>query len=254
MFTTSTKRAAAIAVLAFATVFTAACGPTDAASPNAGPTTEGVEGSGALGTAPGEPTDGPTDISPTYPDTPEGYSQEVIEAWAGDDSSWFDALTTEGAGNEIVDIPVSPYDDWTLLRCDGAAGSSYCGFTNPNGDLLTIRISNQLLGQPDAAVDILLDITVYPNNGEAYVKEFIEAWQFGNTARMLKLSNPDVVDSVPNPPTGSITYPEPDCCGGGLLQVKVKWGTTNVRFDVGTTLLGGPNAILDYAPVLGFTS
>jgi hypothetical protein len=44
------------------------------------------------------------------------------------------------------------------------------------------------------------------------------------------------------------TYPGPVCCGGGLLQVKVQWSGITARFDVGTTKLSGPNAIIDYVP------
>jgi len=113
------------------------------------------------------------------------------------------------------------------------------------------RISNLLLGQPDAAVDVFLDKTQYPNDAVLYVKEFIKAWQFGNTAR---ISSPAVVNKVPSTPPTSVTYLPLDCCGGGLAQVKVKIGNATARFDAGTMKLGGPHAILDYAVEFGFTS
>jgi hypothetical protein len=138
-------------------------------------------------------------------------------------------------------------DNWTYLRCDGTAGSSYCSFTNADGDQLTLRVSHPLLGKAHAAIEVSLDKTEYPSEGVAYVKEFVAAWQFGNTARMLKLSTPGVVAAVKAPPV-SPTYPEPTCCGGGLLQVKVHWSGATARFDVGTTKLSGPNAIVGYGP------
>src|SRR5690606_7074771 len=208
--------------------------------------TAGVDGDGVVGTAgpatagptteagpPPEPIVDPTDMfGPTYPDTVEGYAQAVIQAWAGDDPSWLQALTTEAVYYGIVDLNTSPYDEWTLLRCDGTAGSSYCSFFNPDGDVLILRISHQLLGQAHAATDVTLDKTLYPNDSVLYVKEFVKAWQFGNTARMLKLSSPAVVNKVPDTPPTSVTYLPLDCCGGGLAQVKVKIGNPTARFDV----------------------
>lgn len=249
------RRAAAGVFFALVASLAAACGPettpgTDPVSPTS------AEGAGSFGTAtPTVPVVvDPTENSPTYPDTAQAYAQAVVDAWAGDSPSWLQALTSTGVSHEIFDLDASPFDDWGFLRCDGAAGSAYCSFVNAeDGDVLTLRISNGLLGQAHAAEDVILDKTVYPNDGTEYVKEFVQAWTFGNTVRMLLLSSDDVVDEVPDPPKATVSYPEPTCCGGGLLQVKVKWSNSTVRFDVGTTLLGGPHAILDYAPVLGLT-
>lgn len=256
MSTTTVRRGLAIAFLALATALAAACGPGQAVGTD--PTTsEGPDGVGAVGTGGpttnGEPPAGPTDISPTYPDTAEGYAQEVMDAWTADNALLVQSLATEEVYYAIFGLPVSGYDDWTFLRCDGAAGSSYCSFTNPDGDVVTLRISNQLLGQAHAATDVTLDKTEYPGEAVAYVMEFVEAWQFGNTARMLKLSSPEVVNKVPDTAPTSVTYLPLDCCGGGLAQVKVKIGNPTARFDVGTTKLGGPNAILDYAVEFGIS-
>lgn len=249
------RRAVTIACLALGTALAAACGPNQAAGPEPTATME-ADGEGAFGastTEPPAPDPGPTDVSPTYPDDAEAYAQEVMEAWGGDSASWLEALTAEEVYYGIADLNASPYDPWELLRCDGAAGSSYCSFTNPDGDLITLRISHQLLGAAHAATEVTLEKTVYPNDSVLYVKEFVEAWQFGNTARMIKLSSPAVVNKVPDTPPTTVTYLPLDCCGGGLAQVRVKIGNPTARFDVGTTKLGGPNAILDYAVQFGIT-
>ena len=245
----TTRRGAAIALLALAGVVAAACAPSETAgAPDATATTDG---GGEIGVAPQETSDGPAE--PSYPDSAQEYAQAVMDAWAGDSPSWLEALTSEGAYNEIFDHPGSPNDDWTFLRCDGAAGSYYCPFTNPDGDTLTVRVRNELVGQAHAATGVQYDPTVYPLVARLYVEEFIEAWQFGNAARMVKLSSSAVVNEVPGAPTTAVTYPEPDCCGGGLIQIKAVWNGSTKIFDVGTTKLGGPNAILDYTLKLGFT-
>ena len=193
------------------------------------------------------PIPGPTDLSPSYPDTAEAYAKAVVAAWVQDQPSTLASLTTPAVNAQILDLLPSVNDNWTYLRCDGTAGSSYCSFTNADGDLLTLRITHSLLAKAHAAIQVTLDLTEFPADGVAYVKEFVGAWQFGNTARMLKLSSPAVVAKVKTPPT-SPTYPKPDCCGGGLLQVKVQWSGKTARFDVGTIKLGGPNAIVGYEP------
>ena len=230
---------------------TTACGPAVAADTavNSAPSaqsTDGVSSVGVVAKPPaGVPEPGPTDISPIYPSTAEAYSKAVVTAWIHDDPSWLGALTTPEVNDDILDLLPSVNDQWTYLRCDGTAGSSYCSFTNAYGDLLIIRITHSLLGQAHAAIEASLDRTEYPKDGVAYVKEFVAAWQFGNTARMLRLNSPAVVAKVKTAPV-SPTYPSPVCCGGGLLQVKVQYSGITSRFDVGTTKLGGPNAILDF--------
>lgn len=185
-------------------------------------------------------------VQKTYPSTARAYAEAVVKAWKQGQINTLGDLTTPEVQEQLMEIPEPLNDDWVYLRCDGTAGSSYCMFTNDNGDELTLRISHQLLSKAHAAVEVKLDLTVYPLDGITYVKEFVGAWQIGNTTRMLKLSKQSVVDEVGSIPQHTPTYPKPDCCGGGLLQVKVNWKSSTSRFDVGTTLLGGPNAIVGY--------
>src|SRR5690606_35201930 len=122
MSTTTGRRGMTIAGLALAAALAAACEPGRTAGP--GPTTtDGAGGVEALGTAgpatagPAseagplpEPIVDPTDMfgpTPTYPDTIEEYAQEVIQAWAGDDPSWLQDLTTEAVYYGIVDLNAS---------------------------------------------------------------------------------------------------------------------------------------------------
>jgi hypothetical protein len=271
--TSGLRRAGAVALLALFGGLAAACGPEQANADTAATTAPTAEGAAGIGEAApangagsretqtsaqpstrsgGGPTLAPN--SPPYPDTAPEYAQAVMDAWTADNALLVQSLATEDVYYGIFGLNASGYDDWTFLRCDGAAGSSYCSFVNDDdGDVITLRISNQLLGQAHAATDVSLDKTVYPEDGVLYVKEFVDAWKFGNEVRMLLLSKPSVVNEVPAAPTTTVTYPEPTCCGGGLLQVKAVWSGSTKRFDVGTTLLGGPHAIIDYTLELGYT-
>ncbi len=183
----------------------------------------------------------------SFPSTAKAYAQAVVTASKQGQVETLGSLTTPGVQEQLLEIPQPLNDAWSYVRCDGTAGSSYCLFVNADGDELTLRVSHPLLGQAHATTEVTLDLTQYPADGVAYVKEFVAAWQVGNTARMLKLSTPGVVDQLGTAPVNP-SYPKPDCCGGGLLQVKVAWAATSVRFDVRTTLLGDPHAIVGYAP------
>lgn len=260
MITSPSHRRRALIVLALAgAVAVTACRATDptqsAAAPPAVPA-----GGEVFDVAPPAPTaspaptnSGPTNIAAKFPGTPRAYSTAVVAAWTQNHINTLGSLTTPGVQEQILEIPQPLDDGWVYLRCDGTAGSSYCLFANADGDELTLRISHSLLGKPHAAIEVMLDPTEFPLDGVAYVKEFVGAWQVGNTSRMLKLSKQSIVDQLGAAPV-SPSYPKPVCCGGGLLQVKVQWGGSSLRFDVGTTLLGDPHAIVGYAPpTLGLT-
>jgi hypothetical protein len=255
MTTTPTpRRLGLLALAALAAGLATGCGPAAATATGSDPATSppAADVLANVGEAAPAPAPGPSDLTPSYPGTTETYSKAVVSAWTQDQPATLGSLTTTATRDQILDLLPTVNANWSYLRCDGTAGSSYCSFTNADGDLLTLRISHALLGKAHAAIEVSLDVTEYPADGVAYVKEFVAAWQFGNPARMLKLSGPAVMAKVKTQvkaPPASPTYPAPTCCGGGgLLQVKVVWSGVTGRFDVGTTMLGGPNAIVDYAP------
>lgn len=95
--------------------------------------------------------------APENPTTARKYAEAVVSAWQQDKIDVLGDLATPGVQEQIIEIP-GPIDmDWTFTRCDGAAGSSYCLFTNAVGDVLILRISNSLLGQAHAATEVRLD-------------------------------------------------------------------------------------------------
>jgi hypothetical protein len=230
-----------------ATLGVTACAPSN---PVATPTDDGT---GAFGSVdPTASTPPPpattTQAPPTYPATAKAYAEAVLAAWKDKQTATLGDLTTPMVQEQILEIPGPPPQDWTHVRCDGAAGSSYCVFFNSDGDEITLRISNQLLGQAHAATQVTLDVPEYPSDGIEYVKEFVAAWKNSNKPRMLLLSKPSVVNLLGTAPAANPTYPAPVCCGGGLLQVVANFGGNTMTFDVGTTLLGMPHAIIGYAP------
>jgi hypothetical protein len=185
---------------------------------------------------------------PSYPGTAMAYAEAVLAAWKQKNLARLADLTTAQVHEQIIEIPGPPNQTWTFRDCEDDA-TVYCGFFNAVGDWISLRIDKDKLGASHAASAVEFDATVYPADAVAYVKAFVLGWQFGNAARMLQLSKASVVNQLDldAPPDGE-SYPDPTCCGGGLVQVVVAWGGASVTFDVGSTLLGTPHAIVGYSP------
>jgi hypothetical protein len=215
-------------------------GPTGTHAPTAGPT----------GTTAGNPsaTAAPTVNPAVYPQTARVYADWVLAAWRQHQTDWLGELTTPEVQAQIVAVPGSPDLTWVYSRCDGAAGSTYCRFTNATGDVVTLQVSNALLTKQHAVVGMTFDATAYPLDAVAYATAFISAWQDGNLARMKALASPDVVTS-----TASMTVPASPTYsagsgGAGLVQVTVTAAGFHLVLQVGSTLLGAGHAIVGWTP------
>lgn len=217
---TARVAAAALTLTLLAGVLTG-CGTVQGGTPNAPLSTSGVEGLGDGPTnAPTTPATTAPPAPPTYPATARAYAEAILTAWRLKQQSRLADLTTAQVEEQIIEIPGPPNQQWVYQTCDGAAGSSYCAFVNVEGDVITLRISNQFLGKPDAATEVKLDLTVYAPKATDYVKSFVEAWRNGNTRRMLALSSQGEVDYFTHytPPS---TYTVCSFKVGTLWQVRV---------------------------------
>ena len=144
---------------------------------------------------------------------------------------------------QILQTPGLPDQHWTYQRCDGAAGSSYCSFSNADGDVITLRMINQQVGAAHAASEMRFDRTAYPTDAVEYVKGFVEAWRNANTMRMRALSSPSEVDYFRQ-------YTPPDTYSVCMFQTDSVWqvrlfnpGGLNYLIRVTTTALGTKHAI-----------
>jgi hypothetical protein len=242
------RRLLALAILMLVITTGAACGrgtPNSASTPPA----PGQEGFGS-GPPPTATTRPPTTTKPpSYPTTARKYAEAVLAAWVQHRTERLANLTTAEVQEQVMEIPGPPDPNWTFVKCDGAAGSSYCRYHNKDGDAVTLRITNSLLGKAHAAVAVTFDATTFPDNGLDYVEAFIEAWRLANIPRMNALAKPEVVTYVRvGPAPESPVYAEIGG-GGGLLQIAVtNTDGFHLQLDIGTTLLGMPDAIVGYAP------
>lgn len=137
-------------------VFVSACSGTgmtgDPTSTSAGtsPSTESssVPTSSAVTTVPSDTVPSDTVPSETLPEAEPlptnaaDYAAAAFEAWTADDEDMLARLLTEESLEELRNMTFDPGADWEFERCEGAAGSSYCTWTGPDGSL-SFRVGDQ---------------------------------------------------------------------------------------------------------------
>jgi hypothetical protein len=198
----SNRIGAGIVVLAAALTVAACTTPAQGGAGSAPSPTGGTSGSGSSATQGGTgggatPAGRAATAAPAgYPSDAQSYAQAALTAWAGGDQTRLDQL--RDPGNTVFQTISSPaYDhNFHLYQCQGAAGSSYCMVFNNVGDELTLRLSNQLLGQPHAVVGGDFKPITFPADMQAYAQEALDAWLAHDTARVGLLLTPDAVTSL----------------------------------------------------------
>jgi len=188
--------------------------------------------------------------SPTasFPASARLYAEAVLLAWRTKQYGQLGELTTPAVLSQLqTTANVEP--NWAYVNCQGAAGSSYCLFINGDGDAITLRLDNQLLGKARATTEVKLDQTTYSNNAVEYVKAFIEGWRNANTKRMAALANQGEVEYFTHyTPPG--TYSTCATLSGGTASVRVyNSDGLNYTLTVSVATLGSKHAITGHAAV-----
>lgn len=242
------RRLITLAVLAATLATTASCvdtsgpttpsppAPTDSADPtSAGPSSPATSTSAAA-------------AAPSYPASAQGYAEAVLQAWR---LRLFTRVSDLASPEVLTQLQTTANieTDWSLVNCQGAAGSSYCQYLNGDGDSATLRLDNQLLGKAHATTEVKLDLTTYSNNAVEYVKAFIEGWRNANTKRMATLANqPEVGYFTHYAPPGNYSTCATLAAGTASVRVYNSDGL-NYTLTVAVALLGTKHAITGHALV-----
>jgi hypothetical protein len=235
------RRLVALTLLAATLAGTASCVDTGGPLPPAttpSPTTSDTPTPSSVVTA----TSTPTAAATSYPATAQAYGEAVLQAWR---LKQYTRLTDLAAPEALTQLQTTGNieTDWSLVNCQGAAGSSYCQYLNSDGDSATLRLDNQRLGRAHAATEVKLDLTTYSNNAIEYVKAFIEAWRNANTRRMATLGNPTEVSYFTHD-TPPAAYSTCATLAGGTASVRVyNADGLNYTLTVSVATLGAKHAI-----------
>jgi hypothetical protein len=175
-----------------------------------------------------------------YPETARAYAEAVVDAWTAGDLARLAELTTAGVHDQLIQIPGPPPPDWTWIACDEVA---YCSFYNSDGDHLTMQVPVVGLGAPHAVDQVGFTTTTYPDDHVDYVREFVTAWQSGNTVRMHQLALPEVVEVFEDITPGEVSSYGSFHIAPALVGVMITGVGFEVEVHVRTMYLGHPEAI-----------
>ncbi|HEY8473910.1 MAG TPA: hypothetical protein VIL37_14910 [Natronosporangium sp.] len=180
-----------------------------------------------------------------FPSTPQEYAELTVAAWAAPDLIRLGELTTPAVRDELVELPGPPNPSWSFIGCQTGADSSECAFYNQDGDQLVLTVDHAGLGGPRATIATAFEATEYPADVEAYLAEFIAAWQAGNLARMANLAVATVVEALSGsaPPAGAEPSFEVGETTNGLVAVTVTIDGQRVDTRLTVALLGDQHAI-----------
>jgi hypothetical protein len=175
------------AVVLLAAVLVAGCSGTPGSSPTSGsPTTGAPQASSAPAASDtSTPGGGVLGTAPTFPKDASAYATETVTAWRQGDHARL-AQLNDASDTVFATLDAGDYNkQFTLYRCDGAAGSSYCTFYNAVGDTLILRLQNQRLGQAHAVIEGQWHPITFPVDLRAYAEEAITAWSGHNTTAVF---------------------------------------------------------------------
>jgi hypothetical protein len=187
-----------------------------------------------------------TIASSVFPGTARLYAEAVLLAWRTNQQTRVTELVAPTVLSQLQ-TTTNAEPNWVYASCQGTAGSTYCQFLNGDGDAITLRLENQLLGKPRAVTEVKLDLTMYSNNAVEYVKSFIEAWRNANTKRMAVLANQSETEYFTHyTPPG--TYSTCATLSGGVSNVRVyNADGLNYTLTIAVALLGGKHAITGHS-------
>jgi hypothetical protein len=144
-------------------VLVAACSQSDGSSASKAPTPttaapDTTSPSAGQSVPSGGGTGGPTSGAVQLPKTADAYGQMAINAWLAGRDSDLQQLTSPAAYDQFKRLTRG--GTWRFDNCEGAAGSSYCGFADGSGHRLVMRFSNQgpvQEGQPHGIEEVILE-------------------------------------------------------------------------------------------------
>jgi hypothetical protein len=148
-----------VALLAASAFALAACGDdaTSTTTPPTTPPTTVAPTTEPTATVPATVAE-PTTTSPAsvIPTDPAAYATALIEAWERGDQPAAAELATSDAVEMLFSREGGGAGTWSLVGCEGAAGSSYCTFNAGGDPTVIVRVGNEAvsLGQPHAATEI----------------------------------------------------------------------------------------------------
>jgi molecular chaperone DnaK len=182
-------------------------------------------------TEPGQPTSEPTTPAVTseppppvtYPQTASAYALAATQAWRQGRNGRVDELVDPGTG--IFDtLSSGNYNkEFSVYRCTSSGGFSQCAMYNKFGDILELKVRDDLLGEAHAITDGVFTQITFPEDLRVYGQLTIDNWVRENKGAVSLLtgkSGSSAFNSVPaEKRTGAWSYDRQDGAAGKIYHV-----------------------------------
>jgi hypothetical protein len=215
------KRAALVAAPLSLALLLAACSDDDSADPTPTTTTTEATSSSSEGETtapPASETTAPPATEPAseagspLPTDPQDWAAELVRAWGAGDRDRAGELATPEVVDQLFGHADPGGGDWEPIRCEGAAGTTYCSFASASrGEGLTTQ-------QP--TVDGLTPIgtaAIAPTANEdgsfAYAASIlVQAWGRGDREQAAQYASPTAIQQLfGHADPGGPRWDERDC-------------------------------------------
>ena len=107
-------------------------------------------------------------------DTPAKPAGGLFDSWKGNDADGAHAFATDSAVDAMFAKTYSAGDQWMFIRCDGAAGATYCTWVNKVETQLRLRVNN--------STQKVTTVSRIATGGPGTSGRFFHAWRRGSTA------------------------------------------------------------------------
>jgi molecular chaperone DnaK len=159
----------------------------------------------------------------TYPQTANAYALAAVQAWRQGNQGRVDDLVA--AGNGIFDILSSGnYNkQFAVYRCTSGGGYSQCALYNKVGDILELKISDDLLGEAHAIADGVFAPITFPLDLREYGQLTLDDWKRENKAAVALLTTEpqdNAFNSVPDERRNDTwNYDRQDAAAGKIFHI-----------------------------------
>jgi hypothetical protein len=174
-----------------------------------------------------EPSTPPATSQPPvveYPGTANAYALAAIQAWRQGRNNRVEQLVD--SGNGIFDtLNAGDYNkEFSVYKCTSSGGTSRCATYNKFGDILELKIRDDLLGEAHAIVDGVFTQITFPEDLRVYGQLAMDNWVRENKGAVSLLTGKpgsSAFNSVPEEKRTSSpwAYDRQDAAAGKIYHI-----------------------------------
>ncbi|HEX7135983.1 MAG TPA: hypothetical protein VF228_25615 [Iamia sp.] len=164
-------------------------------------------------------------------DSPAPPAGSLFDAWKANDVAAANVVATPGAVTQMFGQPYSAAAGWTFVKCEGAAGSTYCTWVDKVENRLRMRIDNM--------TNKVSEVQRIPV-GSTVAGRVFHAWRTGTPDAATPFATPEATWALFSESYASADHWLPSGCDGAAGHLYCTW--TNDAAE--TIVLGVDNVVV----------